>query len=143
MPIADLRFLVAENHDFQRLVLVKALQSLGAKTIHEAADGQAALDILRDPLRSVDIVISDLDMPGMDGMEFLRLAVSAKDDLSQVTRATHRMIGASRMIGAREFANACERIDHASRAGDWTTGTAAIPAFEQELLRLDAVVDSM
>ncbi len=72
MSIANLRFLVAEDHDFQRSVLVRMLEGHGAKAVHEASDGHAALKILRDPTRPVDIVISDLEMPGMDGMEFVR-----------------------------------------------------------------------
>jgi EAL domain-containing protein (putative c-di-GMP-specific phosphodiesterase class I)/DNA-binding NarL/FixJ family response regulator len=72
MSIANLNFLIAEDHDFQRSVLVRILESLGARTVHEASDGHGALKILQDPGRPVDIVISDLDMPGMDGMEFIR-----------------------------------------------------------------------
>src|SRR6266446_4066823 len=72
MLITNLRFLVAEDHEFQRSVLVRMLESLGAKAVHEAADGHGALKILQDPTRPVDIVISDLEMPGMDGMEFVR-----------------------------------------------------------------------
>jgi EAL domain-containing protein (putative c-di-GMP-specific phosphodiesterase class I)/AmiR/NasT family two-component response regulator len=72
MSIANLRFLVAEDHAFQRSVLMRMLESLGAKAVHEAADGHGALKILKDPTRPVDIVISDLEMPGMDGMEFVR-----------------------------------------------------------------------
>ncbi|HEX9391942.1 MAG TPA: EAL domain-containing response regulator [Usitatibacteraceae bacterium] len=72
MPIAGLRFLVAEDHDFQRGLTVKILESLGATTVHQAADGHAALATLSDAGRPVDIIITDLDMPGMDGMEFLR-----------------------------------------------------------------------
>ncbi len=70
--ISNLSFLVVEDHDFQRRMLVKTLERLGATVVHEAADGQSALDIVHDPQRSVDIIITDLDMPGMDGMEFLR-----------------------------------------------------------------------
>src|SRR5437773_11249356 len=72
MSFASLRFLVAEDHDFQRRVVTAMLERLGAQTIHEAADGAAALEVIQDPARPVDIVISDLEMPGMDGMEFIR-----------------------------------------------------------------------
>jgi len=72
MSIANLRFLVAEDHEFQRRAVVTMLARLGAKIVHEAPDGRGALSIVEDPDRPVDIVISDLDMPGMDGMEFLR-----------------------------------------------------------------------
>jgi len=72
MQIAELNFLVAEDHDFQRRHLVRILASLGANKVHEAADGDIALGIIRDPSQLVDIVICDLDMPGMDGMEFIR-----------------------------------------------------------------------
>jgi EAL domain-containing protein (putative c-di-GMP-specific phosphodiesterase class I) len=72
MPCANLRFLIAEDHAFQRGEWLRTLQGLGARTVHEAADGHGALTILRDPGRPVDIVITDLDMEGMDGMEFVR-----------------------------------------------------------------------
>jgi EAL domain-containing protein (putative c-di-GMP-specific phosphodiesterase class I)/CheY-like chemotaxis protein len=72
MGIEDLHFLVAEDHDFQRKTLVRMLAGLGAKSISEAADGRGALDIFTDVTRPIDIIVSDLDMPGMDGMEFMR-----------------------------------------------------------------------
>ena len=82
MSIAALRFLVTEDHDVQRNALVMALGRLGAKTVHQAADGYGALKILEDPARPVDIVITDLDMPGMDGMEFVRHLGETGDSIS-------------------------------------------------------------
>ena len=72
MSITGLTFLVVEDHESQRSLLVRMLKGLGAKRIHEAAGGHGALTIIEDPTRPVDIIISDLDMPGMDGMEFIR-----------------------------------------------------------------------
>ena len=72
MRIDELHFLVAEDHDFQRKTLVRMLTSMGAKRVSEAADGRAALGIFIDLTPPVDIIISDLDMPGMDGMAFMR-----------------------------------------------------------------------
>ncbi len=72
MEISEIRFLVAEDHEFQRRTLVRMLTSLGALEVLEAADGRAALEVFRDPGRPVHIIVCDLDMPEMDGMEFIR-----------------------------------------------------------------------
>lgn len=72
MPARSLRFLVVEDHEFQRAGMVLLLRGMGAAAVHEAEDGRAALRVLRDPDRPVDIVVTDLSMPGMDGMEFVR-----------------------------------------------------------------------
>src|SRR5215470_12028695 len=72
MDISELRFLVAEDHEFQRRTLVRMLASLGALEVFEAADGRAALHVLNEAGRTVDIIVCDLDMPEMDGMEFIR-----------------------------------------------------------------------
>jgi EAL domain-containing protein (putative c-di-GMP-specific phosphodiesterase class I) len=72
VDVSELRFLVVEDHGFQRWVMGNLLQTLGAKYVVSAADGQAALDIFRNHPQPIDIIVSDLDMPGMDGMAFIR-----------------------------------------------------------------------
>ena len=69
---AGLRFLVVEDHGFQRWALGNTLTSMGARDVMSASDGRAALDIMDSLEGALDIVVTDLDMPGMDGMEFIR-----------------------------------------------------------------------
>ena len=68
----DLRFLVVEDHGFQRWIVANQLEGLGARYVFQVPDGQAALDLLADCEPPIDIAVTDLDMPGMDGMEFIR-----------------------------------------------------------------------
>jgi EAL domain-containing protein (putative c-di-GMP-specific phosphodiesterase class I) len=67
----DLIVLVVEDDNFQRRTVARMLRSMGAREVMEAGDGKQALAVLQGPAY-VDLVVCDLDMPEMDGMEFLR-----------------------------------------------------------------------
>lgn len=71
MTLADCTVLVVEDHEFQRRTVMQILANLGAGQLLEAPDGETALGLLAAQPRA-DIVVCDLDMPGMDGVEFLR-----------------------------------------------------------------------
>lgn len=73
MNANDLTFLVVEDDDFQRDVIVDILLRLGALKITEARTGTEALNVLNQTKSNlIDIILCDLNMPEMDGMEFLR-----------------------------------------------------------------------
>jgi EAL domain-containing protein (putative c-di-GMP-specific phosphodiesterase class I) len=69
--LAGASVLVVEDHEFQRYAIVEVLASIGVADVFEAADGQAALSIL-DRVPHIDLILCDLDMPGMDGVQFVR-----------------------------------------------------------------------
>jgi EAL domain-containing protein (putative c-di-GMP-specific phosphodiesterase class I)/FixJ family two-component response regulator len=72
MHTGTLSFLVLEHDGPERQLTVQMLRGLGASVVYEAEDGHAALERLEDPDTRVDIIISDVDMPSMDGMELMR-----------------------------------------------------------------------
>ena len=82
--IAEVRFLVVDDHDAEREAIRSILERLGARRVYPAANGEAALAVLDDPARSVDVVMSALDMPGMDGMELIRHIGHAKHPVSLI-----------------------------------------------------------
>jgi DNA-binding NtrC family response regulator len=65
------RILIVDDEPNVRLMLRTALESVGHAVI-EAGDGKAALDALKSPNAACDLVVLDLLMPRMDGMELLR-----------------------------------------------------------------------
>ena len=71
MRLAQLTIMVVEDHGFQRRMALRLLGELGVLHCSEAADGESALQTLQAAPAPPDIVIVDLDMPGMDGIEFI------------------------------------------------------------------------
>lgn len=65
------RILIVDDEPNVRLMLRTALESAGY-TVTEAEDGAAALERLNNPNACCDMVLLDLLMPRMDGMELLR-----------------------------------------------------------------------
>lgn len=82
MNPAELRVLIAEDHEIQRKTLEAMLRGLGVETVYAADNGRAALDLLQS-VGAVDVLITDLDMPVMDGMELIR-HVAAHDHAASV-----------------------------------------------------------
>ncbi|MHA6578644.1 EAL domain-containing response regulator [Pseudomonas yamanorum] len=71
MSFLSLRVLVLEDHLFQRSVAVNLLKQLGCCEVLEASNGSEALTLLQGAV-SVDVVLCDLQMEGMDGLEFIQ-----------------------------------------------------------------------
>jgi CheY-like chemotaxis protein len=63
------RILIAEDEANLRLVLQKELERLGYR-VQAAPDGEAALRKLEES--NVDVLLCDINMPRIDGMEVLR-----------------------------------------------------------------------
>jgi EAL domain-containing protein (putative c-di-GMP-specific phosphodiesterase class I) len=72
MPFKDLHILVVDDSTLQRTHLVDLLGLLQTGQVQQAADGREALRMLLQSSALPDIVLCDLEMPGMDGVELLR-----------------------------------------------------------------------
>ena len=69
--IISLSFLILEDNLFQRMVAEQTVSSFDVGSIINAQNSEQALQMLNDT-GAVDIVICDLDIPGMDGIRFIR-----------------------------------------------------------------------
>lgn len=72
--INQLTVLVVDDSPFMRNLVRGLLANIGVKKSHEAADGIAALDMIREI--KPDIVILDWEMPLLNGPELVRVVRS-------------------------------------------------------------------
>jgi two-component system chemotaxis response regulator CheY len=70
--MTEIRALIVDDSSVMRKIVERALRQAGIdlKVVHEAGSGTEGLDLLRT--RQVDLILSDINMPSMDGLEFLR-----------------------------------------------------------------------
>ncbi len=78
--ISHLAVLVVEDVRATRVIVRTILRSFGIHDVVDAADGQEALGILAQ--RHIDVVITDLCMEPMDGVEFTRRLRTPRNGLN-------------------------------------------------------------
>jgi CheY-like chemotaxis protein len=72
--IQQLNVLVVDDSAFMRNMVRGLLYNIGVKNTHEAADGIAALEMIREV--SPDVVVLDWEMPLLNGPELVRIVRS-------------------------------------------------------------------
>ncbi|HYS22016.1 MAG TPA: response regulator [Gemmatimonadales bacterium] len=68
-PLATVALLLVEDDEFVRLALTRALNRTGVFTVTPAEHGARALELLAE--QRVDAILTDLQMPVMDGLALL------------------------------------------------------------------------
>ncbi|PIJ50937.1 two-component system response regulator [Erwinia sp. OLTSP20] len=81
MTDKNLRFLVVDDFNTMRRIVRNLLKELGFNNVEEAEDGVDALNKLH--ASSFDFVISDWNMPNMDGLQLLQ-TIRADDVLAKL-----------------------------------------------------------
>ena len=72
--IENLGMLVVDESQYMRKLTRMMLMNIGAKTIYEAADGVAALDLIRTA--NPDVAILDWDLPVLNGPQVIKIVRS-------------------------------------------------------------------
>ncbi len=73
------RLLLVDDDEGTRILLTKMLER--QYDVETAADGAGALDAIRRAGASYDLMISDLNMPGMDGLALIREVKGLRPEL--------------------------------------------------------------
>jgi two-component system, chemotaxis family, chemotaxis protein CheY len=70
--MSEIRTLIVDDSSVMRKIVERALRQAGLDplVVHEAGSGVEGLEQLK--ATPVDLILSDINMPSMDGLEFLR-----------------------------------------------------------------------
>jgi len=68
----EMVFLVVDDDGQVRAILAEYLKSFGFNKVLEAKDGKTALKLVQNHSQRIDIIISDWEMPYIDGLTLLR-----------------------------------------------------------------------
>ena len=76
--MSEIRALIVDDSSVMRKIVERSLRQAGLDSlaILEAGSGVEGLEVLRS--KQVDIILSDINMPLMDGLEFVRQLKSQK-----------------------------------------------------------------
>jgi CheY-like chemotaxis protein len=108
MHYDQLTVLVVDDSRHTRVLLTEILRALGVKKILEASDGSEGLK--QASLAPIDLVMTDMSMQPMDGVDFVRLLRRSPDTPNQFVpvimitgHATVSRVNEARDAGASEF----------------------------------------
>jgi two-component system chemotaxis response regulator CheY len=70
--MSEIRALIVDDSSVMRKIVERSLRQAGLDplVVNEANNGSEGLEILKT--KRVDLILSDINMPSMDGLEFLR-----------------------------------------------------------------------
>ncbi|WGM40283.1 response regulator [Caulobacter sp. NIBR1757] len=103
-----LKILLVDDNHHMRVLIGEILRAIGVKGVFEATDGAEALNIMRR--EPIDIVMSDLAMQPLDGIDFTRLLRNSPDSPNQMCpvimitgHSTQKRVKEARDAGVTEF----------------------------------------
>jgi CheY-like chemotaxis protein len=103
-----LRILLVDDNHHMRVLLSEILRAIGVTHIVEASDGAQGLQMMRS--NDIDIIMTDLSMQPLDGIDFTRLIRRSKDSPNQMCpiimitgHSTLQRVHEARDAGVNEF----------------------------------------
>jgi CheY-like chemotaxis protein len=103
-----LRLLLVDDNHHMRLLLTEILRAIGVREVVEATNGAEAMQALRN--NPIDIVMTDLAMQPMDGIDFVRRLRTGNESPNPMApvimitgHSTMRRVAEARDAGVTEF----------------------------------------
>lgn len=103
-----LKILLVDDNHYMRVLLGEILRAIGVQHLFEANDGAEALQAMRN--NAIDIVMTDLSMQPLDGIDFVRLLRNSPDSPNPMVpvimitgHSTMQRVNEAREAGVNEF----------------------------------------
>jgi two-component system chemotaxis response regulator CheY len=103
-----LKILLVDDNHHMRVLLSEILKAVGVRQIFEASDGAQGLQMMRN--HAIDIIMTDLSMQPLDGIDFVRLLRRSPESPNQMCpvimitgHATLARVQEARNAGVNEF----------------------------------------
>jgi CheY-like chemotaxis protein len=103
-----IKILLVDDNHHMRLLLTEILRAIGVREVYEATNGAEALQTLRS--QPIDIVMTDLAMQPMDGIDFVRRLRNGQESPNPMApvimitgHSTLRRVAEARDVGVTEF----------------------------------------
>ncbi len=103
-----LKILLVDDNQYMRVLVAEILRAVGVNDIREAGDGAEGLEMMRS--FPADIVMTDLSMQPMDGVEFVRLLRNSPNSPNTMIpvvmitgHSTMARVNEARNAGVNEF----------------------------------------
>jgi two-component system chemotaxis response regulator CheY len=98
-----LKILLVDDNHHMRVLLSEILKAVGVRQIYEASDGAQGLQMMKN--HAIDIIMTDLAMQPLDGIDFVRLLRRSPDSPNQMCPVI-MITGHSTMARVQEARNA-------------------------------------
>jgi CheY-like chemotaxis protein len=103
-----LKILLVDDNHHMRVLLSEILKAVGVRHLYEASDGAQGLQMMKN--HAIDIVMTDLSMQPLDGIDFVRLLRNSPDSPNQMCpvimitgHSTMQRVQEARNAGVNEF----------------------------------------
>src|SRR5262249_28703693 len=103
-----MRFLIVDDSSTMRRIIINTLNKLGHQDFVEASNGREGIDRLGSSNGAIDMIITDWNMPEMNGIDFIKAVRSTNGSkdvpvLMVTTNAAKDDIGEARRGGMNNY----------------------------------------